>query len=113
MAADHLDDLRERLRATQEAAERIAGSIPPQGWASVDDGSVAADEIRALVTLVQGLGDLLPEELREQAREVLRQVVALLRAILDVIGARLAAAAEAGPQTPRSGGPVVENIPIA
>jgi len=108
---DHLDELRERLRATQEAAERIAGAIPPQGWATPDEGNLAAEEIRALVTMLQSVRDLLPEELREQAREVLRQIVALLRAILDVIAARLAPDGEQR-STTGPGEPFVQDIPI-
>ena len=38
---DPLADLRDQLRATQEAAARLAGGteVPPQGWASRADGA--------------------------------------------------------------------------
>ena len=42
---DPLSDLRDRLRATQEAAARLAGDaprIPPQGWASPGSGAEGA-----------------------------------------------------------------------
>jgi hypothetical protein len=107
--ADPLDDLRERLRATQEAAARLAGEaprVPPQGWASpprADDG--AGDELAQLVALLGSLRELVPPELQQQVTDLIRQVLVLVRAVLDLVIERL----EPG----RGGEPDVEDIPIA
>jgi hypothetical protein len=86
---DPFDELRVRLQATQEAAERIAQQVPPQGWATPRDGDAMADDVRALMAVLHGLRDVLPEDLLEQAREAIRQLLLLLRAILDLVVARL------------------------
>lgn len=98
------DELRERLKATQEAAERIAargirarsstepadGEIPPQGWAAHgDEHQPNADEIEALLTALRQLRDLMPEELQEQLRETIRNILLLIRGILDLALSRL------------------------
>ena len=47
--ADPLGELRERLRATQEAAARLAGDdarVPPQGWAAPPRGEDGALSVR-------------------------------------------------------------------
>src|SRR4051812_35058310 len=82
---DHLAELRERLRQTQDAAERIAGRVPPQGWASPREGHDAAAEIQALLGVLGTLRDVVPEDLWEQVREIVRQLLLMLRAILDLI----------------------------
>jgi hypothetical protein len=107
--ADPLADLRERLRATQEAAARLAGDeprVPPQGWAApprADNG--AEDDIAQLVSLLGSLRELVPPELQQQVTDLIRQVLLLVRAILDHVIDRL----EPG----RGGEPEVEDIPIA
>jgi hypothetical protein len=107
--ADPLADLRERLRATQEAAARLAGDeprVPPQGWAApprADSG--AEDDIAQLVSLLGSLRELVPPELQQQVTDLIRQVLLLVRAILDHVIDRL----EPG----RGGEPEVEDIPIA
>jgi hypothetical protein len=108
---DPIDDLRSRLRETQEAAERIAGRIPPQGWESAQERDEAAAEVRALVSVLQALRDLVPEDLWAQVREVIRQLLLLLRTILDLIVERLGGAGTAGDR--ERGGPQVQDIPIA
>src|SRR4051812_11473701 len=91
--ADPLSDLRDRLRATQEAAARLAGEdsrVPPQGWASpprADDG--AGDELAQLVALLASLRELVPAELQQQMTDLIRQVLLLLRAMLDLVIERL------------------------
>jgi hypothetical protein len=108
-----LDELRERLRATQEAAEKLAGRVPPQGWASASDderGQTAA-EVQALVAVLHALRDLVPEDLWEQVREITRQLLLLLRALLDLVVERLGAAGT--PARPRPSGPDLQDIPIA
>lgn len=105
-----LDELREPLRATRVTAERVAGAIPPQGWA-VPEAAEAADEVRALLSVLQALRDLVPPELREQIREVARGLLVLLRAILDLLAERLERPAEPGGRP--SSAPRVQDIPIA
>src|SRR3954451_1961640 len=107
---DDLEELRARLRETAEAAERIAGKVPPQGWASAQERDATAGEVQALVTLLHALRDLVPEELWEQVRELLRQLLVLRRAILDLELDRLGAGTAAR-QAGR--GPEVQDIPIA
>jgi hypothetical protein len=111
----NLDELRERLRATQEAAEKLAGRVPPQGWAAAsgEERTETAAEIQALVGILHALRDLVPEELWEQIREITRRLLLLLRALLDLVVDRLGAD-DAGAQR-RSGasGPDLQDIPIA
>jgi hypothetical protein len=112
---DPLDDLREHLRATQEAAARIAAQVPTQGWASAQQRDATAADVQALAAVLQMLRELVPEDLWEQIREVLRRLLLLLRAILDLVVDRLSAAdGGAGPDGPgRGAGPQVQDIPIA
>jgi hypothetical protein len=85
---DPLDDLRERLQATREAAERLAEDpprVPPQGWATPPRGD--------------GPGDA------NEVTELIRQVLLLVRALVDHWIERL--------EGERGGEPEVEDIPIA
>jgi hypothetical protein len=111
---DPIDDLRDRLRATQEAAERIAGRVPPQGWASEAERDATAGEVQALVSVLHALRNLVPDELWDQVRDVLRQLLLLLRAILDLVVERLSGP-EAGARgdAAGAGAPQVQDIPIA
>jgi hypothetical protein len=112
---DPLSDLRDRLRATHEAAARLAGDaprIPRQGWASPGSGAEGAPadpglsaELQQLVTAIASLRELVPPELQQQVTELIRQVLVLVRAILDRWIERL----EPG----RGGEPDVEDIPIS
>ena len=98
---DPLEELRERLGATQAAAERLAGEaagaagraagggVPPQGWATPQDRTARQEEAQALVVLLQALREVVPPELQAQVSEVIRQVLLLLRAIIDLWVARL------------------------
>ena len=62
--ADPLDELRERVKATQEAAERVMRDVPPSGWAAPPPAAGAAtSEVQALVGLLESLRDLLPPAL--------------------------------------------------
>jgi uncharacterized membrane protein YccC len=74
---DPLDALRERIRATQEAAEKLAGE--PRG----EGDEQTAREAQALVALLQTLRDMVPPELWQQIRELIRQLLLLIRAIID------------------------------
>lgn len=113
---DPLDELRARLRATQEAAERIAGRIPPQGWASdaEPERSATAAEIQALVSVLHALRDVVPADLWDLVREIVRQLLLLLRALLDVVVDRLGpeGAGGHGPRAGRGASPDLQDIPI-
>jgi len=111
---DPLSDLRDRLRATQEAAARLAGDasrIPPQGWASPGSGAEGApadpglgDELQQLVTVLASLRELVPPELQQQVTDLIRQVLLLVRALLDMWIERL--------DGERGAEPEVQDIPI-
>ena len=111
---DPLDALRERIRATQEAAEQLAGDaprIPPQGWAAPGSGAEGAPadrprrELQQLVALLASLRDLCRRSSSSRSTDLIRQVLVLVRAILDRWIDRL----EPG----RGGEPDVEDIPIS
>lgn len=94
---DPYEALRARIKATQDAVDRLAedtarareGAAGAESeWRSPSSGSPppgeeAQDEIRALVALVELLRDVLPPELRQQLAELIRQLLILVRAILD------------------------------
>ena len=104
---DPLDELRSRVRETTEAAERIMREVPARGWAAPPrEGGETTSEMRALVTLLESLRDLLPPELREQVTQLVRQLLLVLRALIDFLVDQL----ERGP---RGASPAVEDIPIA
>ncbi|MDO9410701.1 hypothetical protein [Patulibacter sp.] len=126
-AASAIADLRERILATKEAAERLHaqseearaaasdGSTPPSGWATPEDRGARADEVHALAELVRALRELVPDELRGQVTEVLRQLLLLVRAIIDWWVDRLELETPAGPRAAAAGAPPVprvEDIPI-
>ncbi|MFL5843885.1 MAG: hypothetical protein ACJ762_04260 [Solirubrobacteraceae bacterium] len=118
MTDDPFEQLRERIRSTADAAERLsfeaaAGALggdesddPGRRARAADD---ATQEAQALVALVGLLRELLPDELRRQVTDLIRQVLLLVRAVLDWYLARL----EPGerPARPRSA-PVVQDIPL-
>ncbi len=111
-AADPLEELRERIRTTADAAERLAaeaGAAGPPGSEAPPRGDEAAHEARALLALVQMLGDLLPPELLRQVTDLVRQVLLLVRAIIDWWVARLEPDDADGRAV---GEPVVEDIPL-
>ena len=110
---DDLSELRARLRETAEAAERIAGEVPRQGWATARDRDETAAEVQALIAVLQALKDLVPEELWDQVREILRQLLLLLRAILDLVVERLGGEEGGAPRARGGGGAEVQDIPIA
>ena len=104
---DPLQDLRERLRAAQEAAERLAaGRVPRQGWAAPSRREAAGEELAVLAALLQALRDLFPAELQHQLADVTRQLLLVVRALIDWWVERLDG-------TPRPSEPDVEDIPIA
>jgi uncharacterized membrane protein YccC len=100
---DPLDALRERIRATQEAAEKLAGEPRAAG------DEETAREAQALVALLQTLRDVVPPELWQQIRELTRQLLLLIRAIIDWWVDRI----EPGPPGPHGAAPAVEDIEIS
>jgi hypothetical protein len=105
---DALEELRERVRATTEAAERImAERAPRRGWAAPPPAAgETQSEMQALITLLESLRDMLPPELRTQVTELVRQLLLVLRALIDWLVDQL----ERGP---RGEAPEVEDIPIS
>ena len=109
-----LDALRERLRATQEAAQRLAAEatadadarVPPAGWDVPGRAEEANAELEALVRIIGMLRDLVPDELRAQLAQLVHQLLVFVRAVLDWWIERT----ERGP---RGDEPQVEDIPIA
>ena len=97
---DPLEELRERLGATQAAAERLAGEAPapPSEPPAAEFGRRAGRRRRtaprarrraqALVALLQALREVVPLELQAQGLEVIRQAPLPLRAIIDLWVAR-------------------------
>src|SRR5918998_6439998 len=108
-----LDALRDRLRATQEAAQRLAdeavaqtaSGVPPAGWDVPGRADDANAELEALVRMLAMLRDVVPPELRAQLAELVRQLLVFVRAVLDWWIERI----EPGP---RGDERPVEDIPI-
>jgi hypothetical protein len=108
-----IEQLREKIRATAAAADRLAEEAfsgasggDPAGRARAADE--ATQEAQALVALVQLLRDLLPEELRQQVTDLVRQVLMLVRAVIDWYLQRLEA--PRGSEPARA--PAVQDIPL-
>ena len=111
-----LDELRHRVRATQDAAERLVREAtddarrgtPPRGWESPSATATGqvSEEVRALASLLEAVRDLLPPELREQIAELVRQLLLVVRALIDWLVDRL-------DRGPPGAAPEVEDIPIA
>ncbi len=113
---DPLADLRERLEATRQAAEELAGEAadairadrdgedPGPGWRTTQEREALRDDVASLAATLGTLAELVPEELRAQLAEVLRQVLLLVRALIDWLVERL-------PQA-RGAEPVVQDIPV-
>jgi signal transduction histidine kinase len=91
---DPLTELRERVQAAQEAAERLAGEARHE----------TRDELEALIGLLRTLREVVPAELQQQLTETIRQVLLLVRALIDFWVERL--------ETPRPEAVEVEDIPI-
>jgi len=107
---DPLAELRDRVRATQEAAERlIADGVPPRGWdVPRSDAGAFAEEVQALASLLSALRELVPAELREQLTDLVRRLLLVARALIDWLVARIEREAD-GVRT----APPAEDIPIA
>jgi hypothetical protein len=108
--AERLQALRDRLHATQEAAQRLAAEAradrpPAAGWDVPRRGEEAHAELDALVALLRTLRGVVPPELQAQLAELARQILVFVRAVLDWWIARL--------DRPPATEPEVEDIPIA
>jgi len=107
-ADDPLEELRERLERTQEAAQRLAreaagaaarASAPPPrppaaGWqapASHEDAEGASADLHGLLTLAEVVRGLIPRELQLQLVVVVRELLLALRALIDWYLARMEA----------------------
>ena len=128
---DPLDTLRDRLRSTQDAVERLAdeaanaareasaagpqgppgegnpGRPPRNGYAVPGGGATdqSTRELQALVALLEVVRGLIPRELAEQLTELVRELLLLVRALIDWYLDRL----ELRRKTPVE----VEDIPIS
>jgi hypothetical protein len=100
VSGDPLDALRERIRATQEAAEGLAreaaaaaeaereraereGRAPPRGWQSGADGTPGANEIAALAAIAESLRGMIPRDLERGLIELLRQMLLVLQSLIE------------------------------
>src|SRR4051812_6941430 len=107
---DALAALRDRLEATQRAAQKLAedaqrerfsdGRPPPAGWDVPRSAEQAGDELDTLVVLLSTLRDVLPPELRQQLAELVRNLLVFVRAVLDWWIGRLDSG-EQPPSTPK------------
>jgi hypothetical protein len=103
---DVFADAERLVREAQQAAERVAGSVPPRGW-SVPGGPPAGPafpDVAALSSLVDSLRGTLPPELARQLADALRELLVAVRAVLDYSIARL--------ERPRAEPLRVEDIPV-
>lgn len=107
---DPLAALRERIRTTAEAADRLAGEAARGNGEQGTRGAAsdATQEAQALVALVNLLRELLPDELRQQVMGLVRQVLLLVRAVIDWYLLRL----ESPPGADAPAAPVVQDIPL-
>ena len=110
-----LQALRERLQATQEAAQQLADDAardkpPAAGWDVPHSAGRANDEIEQLIAVVAWVRDLLPPELRAQLAEIVKQILVFVRAVLDWWIDRVEREASSARSGSRDD---VEDIPIA
>jgi hypothetical protein len=125
-AEDPLSALRDRIRATEQAARRLveeaaaartqsasarpAGDAtggprtPPKGWEA--PGGDQRDELAALLALADALRALVPREIAQQFSDLVRQVILLIGAILEWAAGRIG-------QGGRGREIEVEDIPIS
>ena len=109
--------LRERLRATEDAARRLAEEaaaerrtgVPSSGWDVPHRAEQAHSELDELVRLLTALREVLPPELRAQLADLARQLVLFVRAVLDWWIARLGD--DGDPPAPGRYDPL-EDIPV-
>jgi hypothetical protein len=106
---DPLDTLRDRLRSTQDAVERLAdeaanaareasaagpqgppgegnpGRPPRNGYAVPGGGATdqSTRELQALVGLLDVVRGLIPRELADQLTDLVRELLLLVRALID------------------------------
>ena len=117
--AEALARLRERLQATQAAAQRLADEAtaersgdrpPPAGWDVPGRADDTNAELDALLSLLGTLRDVLPPELRQQLAELVKALLVFVRAVLDFAIERIELD---GARRRDDGDSGVEDIPIA
>jgi hypothetical protein len=106
--------LRERLEATQRAAQKLAEEAsgdrpPPAGWDVPGRADDANAELEAVVRMLASLRDVLPDELRAQLADLVRQLLVFIRAVLDWWIDRMESESAASSE----GDDRVQDIPIA
>lgn len=118
--AEALGRLRERLQATQEAAQRLADEAsaeraggdrpPPAGWDVPRRAEETNAELEALLSLLGTLRDVLPPELRKAIADLVKSLLVFVRSVLDFVIDQidLERAARGGGDDDRD----VEDIPI-
>ncbi|HEX3317721.1 MAG TPA: hypothetical protein VHR88_06865 [Solirubrobacteraceae bacterium] len=92
MAEDPLARLRAQVEAAHEAAQRVAEEIPAAGWAAPGEQArpgYDTPEMRALVALIELVRDLVPADVQQQLVELVRELLMLVRALIDLVVARL------------------------
>ena len=112
-----LQALRERLQATQEAAQRMAEEAvrdrpPPAGWDVPHRAKETGEDLDAILGLLASLRDVLPPELLSQLADLVRQLLVFVRAVLDWWIERMEAEQDAAARAAsRDDG--VQDIPIS
>ncbi len=95
---ERLQRLAERLDLAAERAEQLLsesvraaapGRPPAAGWQRADDsgerraGWLAPDELELLLTVLAGIRDRIPPELRERLADAVRELLTAVRALID------------------------------
>jgi hypothetical protein len=109
--------LRERLQATQEAAQKLAEEAsrpkpPPNGWDVPRRAGEANDDLDAILGMLASLRDVLPDQLRAQLADLVRQLLVFVRAVLDWWIERMEAEAASGAARAEADAGV-QDIPIS
>jgi hypothetical protein len=114
---DPLEQLREQLERTQEAARALAREAaeaaagasrrpPAAGWQApgADEARPAGGELAALLALIETVREALPAELIERVVVVVRELLLAVRALIDYVVERMQAREVAATE--------VQDIPI-
>jgi hypothetical protein len=102
-AADRL--VQEAQRQAEEASGDQRADVPPSGWDSAR-GDASMPDLRALLTLLDALREVVPAELSRQLVAALRELLLAVRALIDWYLERL------GEPSGRRTDVEVEDIPL-
>jgi hypothetical protein len=122
-AVDPLQELRQRLRNTGQAARELADQVNTmrdqgEAWTQAeepgtDSGETADssspflhDDLQAVIRALQILRSIIPLELQQQLAEIVREVLRALRALIDWVLDR-----ESSNPSPKPA--AVEEIPVS